>query len=244
MEGACSTARSGWGTVRTTIEKCHRLLAAQGPWVYWLGRAYRAGGRVEEANALFAKISGQPNFYGNLADDELGRPIMTPPKAAALSRELNRMAANPGVQRSLALFRVNLRTEGVREWNWTLRGMSDRELLAASQIAHRAGIYDRAVQRRIAPRMSMTIPRYLSPFSRQVRPAAKPGAGRCLGLRPDASGKSFYYQRDMRWCFRPDAIDAGDSQVGGEQDRAQKLPSRSGERYEQTFCSVPRICAW
>ena len=164
-----------WGTVRTTIEKMPPALAAQGPWVYWLGRAYRAGGRVDEANALFARISGQPNFYGNLADDELGRPIMTPPKAAALSRdELNRMAANPGVQRSLALFRVNLRTEGVREWNWTLRGMSDRELLAASQVAHRAGIYDRAIAAadRTQDEHDYSL-RYLSPFSEQVRPAAK-----------------------------------------------------------------------
>jgi soluble lytic murein transglycosylase len=62
-------------------------LAAQPAWVYWLGRAYRAGGRLEEANALFAKIAGQPDFYGSLANDELGRPTMTPPKAAPPSRE-------------------------------------------------------------------------------------------------------------------------------------------------------------
>jgi soluble lytic murein transglycosylase len=43
------------------------------------------------------------------------------------------------VQRAQAFFRLNLRTEGVREWNWALRSMSDRELLAASEIAVRAG---------------------------------------------------------------------------------------------------------
>jgi soluble lytic murein transglycosylase len=68
-----------WGTVRTTIEKMPPALAEQAPWVYWLGRAYRAGGRLEEADKLFARIAGQPNFYGNLADEELDRTITTPP---------------------------------------------------------------------------------------------------------------------------------------------------------------------
>ncbi|MBL0167673.1 MAG: lytic transglycosylase domain-containing protein [Propionivibrio sp.] len=164
-----------WGTVRSTIERMPPALAAQPAWVYWLGRAYRAGGRIEEANTLFAKIAGQPNFYGNLADEELGRAIMTPPRATALTREeMSQVAANPGVQRALALYRVNLRTEGVKEWNWTLRGMSDRELLAASDIAHRAGIYDRAIAAadRTKEEHDYSL-RYLSPFSDQVRPAAK-----------------------------------------------------------------------
>ena len=164
-----------WGTVRTTIEKMSPTLAAQPDWTYWLGRAYRAGGRVEDANRLFARISGLPNFYGNLADDELDRPIMTPPKAAAPSREeLAAVNANPAVQRSLAYFRMNQRFEGTKEWSWALRGMSDRELLTASDIAHRAGIYDRAIAAadRTKNEHDYSL-RYLAPFGEQVRPAAR-----------------------------------------------------------------------
>ena len=125
-----------WVTVRAAIEAMPPALADQPAWIYWLGRAYRAGGRLENANALFARIAGQPNFYGNLADEELGSTIAVPPKAAAPTRdELDRVAAMPSVQRSLALFRLNLRTDGVREWAWAMRGMSDRDLLAASEIA-------------------------------------------------------------------------------------------------------------
>ncbi|WP_263770888.1 lytic transglycosylase domain-containing protein [Propionivibrio soli] len=164
-----------WGTVRTTIEKMPTELAEQPAWTYWLGRAYRAGGRLQDADNLFAKISGQPNFYGNLADEELGRAVALPPKATPPTpSEVAAIAAKPGVQRSLALFRVNLRTEGVREWNWTLRGMSDRELLAASDIAQRAGIYDRAIAAADRTRSEHDYSlRYLSPFSDQVRPAAR-----------------------------------------------------------------------
>ena len=164
-----------WGTVRSTIEKMSPALAEQPAWVYWLGRAYRAGGRVEEADKLFARIAGQPNFYGNLADDELNRAIVAPPKAAAPTREETlQAAANPGVQRALALYRVGLRTEGMREWNWSLRGMSDRELLAASDIAQRAGIFDRAIAAADRTRNEHDYSlRYLSPYAEQVRPAAR-----------------------------------------------------------------------
>lgn len=164
-----------WGTVRTTIERMPSALAEQPAWIYWLGRSYRAGGRLADADKLFEKISGQPNFYGNLADEELGRSIVTPPKAASPTRdEVAQIAANPGVQRTLALFRVNLRTEGVREWNWTLRGMNDRELLAASDIAQRAGVFDRAIAAadRTKSEHDYSL-RYLSPFSDQIRPAAR-----------------------------------------------------------------------
>ncbi|MEI7429436.1 MAG: transglycosylase SLT domain-containing protein [Betaproteobacteria bacterium] len=164
-----------WGAVRATIEKMPAALSEQAVWTYWLGRAYRAGGRVDDANALFTKIAGQPNFYSNLADEELGKSITSPPKAATPTREeMAQASTNPGLKRSLALYRVAMRTEGVREWNWALRGMSDRELLAASDVAQRAGIFDRAIAAadRTKTEHDYSL-RYLSPFSEQVRPAAK-----------------------------------------------------------------------
>ena len=164
-----------WGAVRSTIEAMPPELAAQSAWVYWLGRAYRAGGRLAEANAQFAKIAGQPDFYGNLASDDLGQPITPPPQASPPSmEELAAVQATPGVQRAMLFFRLNLRSEGVREWNWTLRGMSDRELLAASEIALRANIYDRAIAAADRTRNEHDYAlRYLAPFADQVRPAAR-----------------------------------------------------------------------
>lgn len=164
-----------WGLVRSTIERMPPALAALPEWTYWLGRAYKAGGQTSEADALFQKISGQPNFYGNLADDELDRPIRVPPKAAALSRdEVVAASTNPGLKRALALIRVNMRVEGVREWNWTLRGMSDRELLAAAELAKRNDVFDRAIAAadRTKNEHDYSL-RYLSPFDDQVRPAAQ-----------------------------------------------------------------------
>ncbi|HNI73401.1 MAG TPA: transglycosylase SLT domain-containing protein [Accumulibacter sp.] len=164
-----------WGLVRTTIEKMPPALAAQPTWTYWLARAYRAGGRLDDANTLFARIAGLPDFYGNLANDELGRPTTPPPKAAPLSaQELAQVNTIPSVQRAQAFFRLNMRSEGVKEWAWALRNMSDRELLASSEIAVRAGMYDRAIAAADRTRNEHDYSlRYLAPYSEQVRPAAR-----------------------------------------------------------------------
>ncbi|MGE5386133.1 MAG: transglycosylase SLT domain-containing protein [Betaproteobacteria bacterium] len=164
-----------WATVYSAIEAMPSTLAEKPEWIYWLGRAYKAGGRLTDANALFARIAGRPNFYGNLADDELGRRIAAPARTQPLTAEESAKAAeNPGLRRALALFRVNMRTEAVREWNWNLRGMSDRELLAAADLAKRQQIYDRAINTadKTQHEHDYTL-RYLAPFGDQVRPAAK-----------------------------------------------------------------------
>lgn len=163
-----------WGKVRDTIQSMPPALAAQPEWIYWLGRALKAGGLTTEAESLFLKIAGQASFYGNLADEELGRTIQTPPRATPPSADELKAAANrPGLQRSLAFFRNDLRTEAVREWNWSLRGMSDRELLATAEFAKRSQIWDRAINTadRTRNEHDYTL-RFLAPYGDQVRPAA------------------------------------------------------------------------
>ncbi len=164
-----------WGVVHKTIEAMPPTLAALPEWVYWLGRALKAGGRTTDADALFEKIAGQPNFYGNLADEELGRSVTPPPKARAVTNE-EQLAArqNPGVKRAMTFFRLEMRTEGVKEWNWSLRGMDDRQLLAAADLAKRNQIWDRAITAadKTTSEHDYSL-RFLSPYGEQVRPAAQ-----------------------------------------------------------------------
>ena len=47
--------------------------------------------------------------------------------------------------RALELFRLGLRQEATREWMFAVRSMEDRQLLAAAELARRAGVYDRAI---------------------------------------------------------------------------------------------------
>jgi soluble lytic murein transglycosylase len=163
-----------WSAVRQAIAAMPAALAAQPEWTYWQARALAADGRADEARKRYLKIGGQPNFYGNLADEELGRTIEVPPRATAPSAdELAAAAANPGFQRSLALFRLEMRIEGVREWVWSLRGMDDRSLLAAAELARRNEIWDRAINTadRTLAQHNYSL-RYLAPFSEHVLPKA------------------------------------------------------------------------
>jgi soluble lytic murein transglycosylase len=163
-----------WGVVRDTIQAMPPALAERPEWIYWLGRALKAGGRTTEADALFEKIAGQTHFYGNLADEELGRTVLPPPMAMATTAEEQKAARdNPGIRRALAFFRVDLRTEAVGEWNWALRGMDDRQLLAVANLAKRNQIWDRAINTADRTRSEHDFSlRFLAPYGDTVRPAA------------------------------------------------------------------------
>ncbi|MEY4593560.1 MAG: hypothetical protein RIR18_2455, partial [Pseudomonadota bacterium] len=164
-----------WGRVKNTIEDMPPELASRPEWVYWLGRAYKAGGRLRDAENQFNRIAGQANFYGNLADEELGRRISIPPSAQpATQAERLAISERPGIRRALAWFRLDLRTEGVKEWNWALRGMTDRELLAAADLAKKLGIFDRAITAADRTRNEHDFSlRYLAPYSDEIRTASR-----------------------------------------------------------------------
>ncbi|WP_303785937.1 lytic transglycosylase domain-containing protein [Azovibrio restrictus] len=164
-----------WVGVRRSIESMPAGLQEKPEWVYWLGRAYQAGGRQDQARQLFERIAGQPSFYGNLADEELGRRISIPPRAQPVTpQELAEARAHPGLTRALAFFRLDMRLDAIREWNWSIRDMDDRQLLAAAELAQRHQIYDRAINTadRTRNQHDYTL-RFLAPFDDQVRPAAR-----------------------------------------------------------------------
>lgn len=163
-----------WKLVKAAIEDMPLTLASKPEWTYWLGRAYLAQGRREEARGRFFKLSGLANFYGNLADEELGKLIDVPPQTKLSSDDIDAAGRQPSIRRALALFRVGMRIEGVREWAWALRRANDRQLLAAATVAHNEGLYDRAINAADKTKgehdYSM---RYLAPYRSHVSPASK-----------------------------------------------------------------------
>jgi soluble lytic murein transglycosylase len=173
---ARAALRAGdWPTVAQAIAGMPAALANQPEWSYWRGRALAALGQGEEAQAEFGRTAGPPTFYGNLAAEELGLAIALPPRAAPPSDlELEQAAANPGLRRALALLRLDLRSEGVREWNWAVRDMDDRQLLAAAELARRAEAYDRAINAadRTLAEHDYAL-RYLAPFRDSVDPKTR-----------------------------------------------------------------------
>ncbi|MBL8481534.1 MAG: lytic transglycosylase domain-containing protein [Rhodocyclaceae bacterium] len=164
-----------WRMVRDTIEHMPDELKTKPDWTYWYGRSLQVQGKAVEAQEIFERLCGLADFYGNLACDELARPITLPPRAAQpTAKELDEVANDVGVARALAFFRVDLRTEAVREWNWAMRGRSDRFLLAAAEYARRKEIYDRAISAadRTQTEHDYSL-RFLAPFRERVEPKAR-----------------------------------------------------------------------
>ena len=139
-----------WKQVRSTIRAMPLALRNEPAWIYWLGRALMAEAGASqptgEAAQLLRSISDQSNFYGQLALEELGQLITIPPAGPPIGQaEIAPFASDPNFQRALKFFSMRLRFEGTREWNWALRGLSERQHLAAAEFARQNNILDRMV---------------------------------------------------------------------------------------------------
>ena len=167
-----------WKLVEALIEKMppeiRRAQAFEGTWAYWLGRAYKAQKKNDAAQAQFRQVADQFGFYGQLSTEELGQKVTLPSRAQpASAAEVAAAKALPGFQRALYFYRLDLRREGNLEWNFTLRGMSDRELLAAAEFANRNQLLDRAVNTADRTRNEHDFAfRFLMPFQAQMQEKA------------------------------------------------------------------------
>ncbi len=135
-----------WAMVQKAIDAMPADLRKEPTWTYWRGRALAAQGNKDDALKHFQLIAGQHHFYGLLATEELGLPIMPPPKPVPpRAEEIAEAAANPGFQHALRFLDLELRFEGNREWNWQLRKLNERQLLAAGEFARQNDVLDRMV---------------------------------------------------------------------------------------------------
>ncbi|MCH8617580.1 lytic transglycosylase domain-containing protein [Undibacterium sp. TS12] len=135
-----------WKLVKSSIAGMPASLKSDPTWVYWYGRALKAEGKNEEARQQFASIADQLHFYGQLALEEQGQKIGVPATVKPLTpEEIAPMEKNANLQRALKFYAMNLRFEGTREWNWELRKMTERQHLAAAELARQNNLLDRMV---------------------------------------------------------------------------------------------------
>ena len=186
-----SDGPSRWSQVLQAIGAMGAAEQRDPSWVYWRARAMHAlagdsgsqDGEAQraQAQALLGSIAGQLHFYGSLAAEDLGQKIALPARPAPLSPEERDAAArHPGLQRALLLISIGLRGEGVREWNFSLRGMGDRELLAAAQTACDREVWDRCINTSDRTRAEVDMEqRFPTPFRTEVL-----ARSRDIGLDP------------------------------------------------------------
>nr|WP_315465112.1 transglycosylase SLT domain-containing protein [uncultured Rhodoferax sp.] len=144
-----------WSQVSDAIAAMPESLRNDPTWVYWRARALAQRSNVEaakmESMSLLESIAGTKGFYEMLALEELGQKIVAPPKPAPLTpEEKDQAKKNPGLARALHAIAIGLRSDGVREWNYTTNlhnrgGLDDRALLAAADLACKAEVWDRCI---------------------------------------------------------------------------------------------------
>ena len=149
--------RSGdWKAVISAIDAMDSA-KQDSTWIYWKARGQLAANPTAtepmrlEALASLQSIASVKGFYEQLAMEELGQAITAPAKPEALNPQEKSVAAqNAGLQRALTALSLGLRSEGNREWNYTTNlhtpgGMSERELLAAADLACSKQVWDRCI---------------------------------------------------------------------------------------------------
>ncbi|WP_291518578.1 lytic transglycosylase domain-containing protein [Acidovorax sp.] len=179
-----------WKVVGKAVDAMSPQARQDSTWAYWKARSLLAGKPTEadraEARQIFEAIAGTQGFYEQLALEELGQRITTPPAPAPLTAEEKAAArANPGLNRALYAILLGIRGEGVREWNYTTNlhqsgGMPERELLAAADFACQREVWDRCINTSERTRGVIDASqRFPMPFRRSVVERAQ-----AIGLDP------------------------------------------------------------
>jgi soluble lytic murein transglycosylase len=136
-----------WAALKSAIEALPESEQREPAWRYWLARVHVAQKKQAEADAIYRGLSKEMHFYGLLAAEELG--TLAPPEWNAWNPsrgEVDAVLARPAMQRAFLLYKAGLPNEALKEWWWGVRGMDDRELLAASQAAAELDVPDRAIR--------------------------------------------------------------------------------------------------
>lgn len=192
LRSATSGDTSRWALVEQAIEAMPPELQQDSAWQYWKAKSLQAHARAgggssaaheamrQQARQLLARVAHPLTFYGQLAAEELHQaPPREPARPAPLTEaEQAQARATPGIDRALRMMALGWRSEGVREWNFTLSfgkpgGLSDRELLAVAEEACRREIWDRCINTSDRTRTEIDLnQRYPTPFRQDVLRAA------------------------------------------------------------------------
>jgi soluble lytic murein transglycosylase len=166
---------SDWNSLLTTIAAMPPALQEDAAWRFWKARALKETGNKAAADAILLPLSKERQFYGQLAIEELG-PVMSAPTVPyhPTEAEIGAIEKLPSVQRALILYNHGLRWESRQEWQWTVRNMDDKRLIAAAEFAFRQEWYDLAISTADKTQLTHDFAlRYPTPYREQVQNYAR-----------------------------------------------------------------------
>jgi soluble lytic murein transglycosylase len=237
---ACLRA-GDWKEVLASIQALSPEQQREPTWRYWRARALRQLGEAPAGELLLRGIAGQQTFYGILAAEELG--IAAAPEWNGFRpqpTDLDRVRAIEGIQRALALYRIGLDPEALREWMWAIRGLDDRGLLAARSSRARRTRSSAPSTPRTAPCSSTTS---RSAFPRRIATRCRRRRASGTWMKPTSTASSA--RKAASWPMRARASAPPASCSSCRRPRAgSRVRWRSSRTSPTCCCSPTRTCRW
>jgi soluble lytic murein transglycosylase len=140
-----------WDLMLYLIPRLPNHLKSDSTWIYWYAKALTYTNRADTARPFYQGIapndasSSSWGFYNILAQEALGLPLQLPAKPIIDENTVNAIFQRPEIARMEAFYRVGLRWEGNREWNWLVRGLSNEQLPHYAEAARRLNRLDRMI---------------------------------------------------------------------------------------------------
>jgi soluble lytic murein transglycosylase len=148
-----------WALVAALCQRLPAYLQQDAAWTYWHAKALTQLKHADKAQPLYERIAGGWGFYNLLAREALGQPTAPLPLAqlehsamnganganGSNEADVNAVMRREEVQRMSTFYRLGLRWEGNREWNWMVRSVGDEQLATYAEAGRRLGHLDRMI---------------------------------------------------------------------------------------------------
>lgn len=140
-----------WDLIIYLVPRLPDHLKADPTWIYWYAQALTKTNRDTNARPFYESIAtrdvSQNNwgFYNLLAREAIGISIELPAKPLIDESIVNQALKRPEIERMEAFYRIGLRWEGNREWNWLVRNINPEQLPHYAEAARRLNRLDRMI---------------------------------------------------------------------------------------------------
>ena len=135
-----------WAGVESSIAAMSDAQRATSRWRYWAARAAAHRGERHAAEALYASLAGDDNYYSAMAAAHLGRPVEPRVEPLPLHASVvDTLAARPAFVRARELLRSGLPAAAMREWRYGYAQLDEPARRQTIHLASRWGRHDVAV---------------------------------------------------------------------------------------------------
>ena len=135
-----------WTAVLHWVDELPKEEQQNDKWQYWKARAYEQTDQIHNAVTIYSELAEDPDYHGFLSSDRLTSEYNMQGEGIKYTlEELDTIMQHPGIIRARELYAINMVLDARREWYYTTKTMSKRELQLAAILAHKWGWHDRAI---------------------------------------------------------------------------------------------------